>query len=278
MGLGKRGIYKSPAELRAMVEPGRVTAASLAAVRAAIRPGVTTLELDAIAERVIRAAGGVPNFMKEPGYRHTLCVSVNDEVVHGVPGARIIQPGDIVSVDSGAELDGWNGDAAITVVVPDPSRPEVVTARQQLADATEHGLWAGIADLATARRLNSVGAAIEDAIGSRGSHFGIIEDYVGHGIGRSMHEEPPVFNYRVRERGPQVKPGLVVAIEPMVTLGGIDTFTREDEWTVATVDGTMAAHWEHSVAVHAGGIWVLTSEDGGAAALAPLGVVPVPIP
>lgn len=104
-----------------------------------------------------------------------------------------------------------------------------------------------------------------------------VEDYVGHGIGRSMHEEPPVFNYRVRERGPQVKPGLVVAIEPMVTLGGIDTFTREDEWTVATRDGTVAAHWEHSVAVHAGGIWVLTAEDGGAASLARLGVVPVPI-
>src|SRR5687767_12307181 len=137
MAFGRSGIYKTPAQLRSMVEPGRVTALSLTAVRAAIRAGVTTLELDAIAENVIRSAGGSPNFMKEPGYRHTLCVSVNDEVVHGVPGARVLVPGDIVSVDSGAELDGWNGDAAFTVVVPDPARPELVVARQQLADAAE---------------------------------------------------------------------------------------------------------------------------------------------
>jgi methionyl aminopeptidase len=277
VAFGSAKIYKTPAELRLMVRPGIVTAASLAAVRAAIRPGITTLELDAIAERTIREAGGVPNFMKEPGYRHTLCVSVNDEVVHGIPGDRVLQPGDIVSVDSGAEVEGWNGDAAITVVLPDPARPELVAARQELADATEHSLWAGIAALATARRLNEIGGAIEDAIDSRGS-FGIIEEYVGHGIGRSMHEDPPVFNFRVRPAGPEVRPGLVVAIEPMVTGGGVDSHVLEDEWTVATDDGTDAAHWEHSVAVHAGGLWVLTSHDGGAAGLAPFGVSPVPIP
>lgn len=259
-----------------MVAPGLATAASLSAVRAAIRPGVTTLELDVIAESAIRALGGVPNFMKEPGYRHTICSSVNDEVVHGVPGGRIIQAGDIVSIDSGAEIGGWNGDAAISVVVADASRPDVVADRQKLSDVTEASLWHGIAALATATHLNHIGAAIEEYIESQGE-YGILEDYVGHGIGRSMHEEPPVFNYRVRERGPQVKPGLVVAIEPMVTIGGIETFTRDDEWTVATVDGKDAAHWEHSVAVHAGGIWVLTSEDGGASALLPFGVVPVPI-
>ncbi len=273
----RKNIYKSPAELVLMVAPGLLTAASLAAVRAAIRPGVTTLELDAIAEATIRAAGGVPNFMKEPGYRHAICASVNDDVVHGIPGDRALEPGDIVSIDSGAELGGWNGDAAITIVVPDPSRPTVFAERQKLADDTEQSLWHGIAALARASHLNQVGAAIEDYLESRG-RYGILEDYVGHGIGRSMHEAPPVFNYRVRDRGPQIKPGLVVAIEPMVTLGGIDTFTREDDWTVATSDGTPAAHWEHSVAVHAGGIWVLTAEDGGAAGLAALGVVPVPIP
>jgi methionyl aminopeptidase len=272
----RKNIYKSAAELRLMVAPGLATAASVAAVRAAIRPGVTTLELDAIAESVIRALGGVPNFMKEPGYRHTICSSVNDEVVHGVPGGRIIQAGDIVSIDSGAEIGGWNGDAAISVVVPDSSRPNITAERQKLSDVTELSLWHGIAALATATHLNHIGAAIEEYIESQGE-YGILEDYVGHGIGRSMHEEPPVFNYRVRERGPQVKPGLVVAIEPMVTIGGIETFTRDDEWTVATVDGKDAAHWEHSVAVHAGGIWVLTSEDGGASALLPFGVVPVPI-
>jgi methionyl aminopeptidase len=276
MALRTRGIYKTPAELTAMVAPGLATAASLAAVRAAIRPGVTTLELDALAEKAIRDLGGVPNFMKEPGYIHTICTSVNDDVVHGIPGGRVIEPGDIVSIDSGAELGGWNGDAAFSVVVPDASRPELVAERQRLADDTEQSLWHGIAALATARQLNEVGAAIEDYLEGAG-HYGILEDYVGHGIGRSMHEEPPVFNYRVRGRGADVKPGLVVAIEPMVTLGGIDTFTREDDWTVATSDGTAAAHWEHSVAVHAGGIWVLTAEDGGAAGLAPLGVVPVPI-
>jgi methionyl aminopeptidase len=273
----RRSIYKSPAELRLMVAPGLATAASLAAVREAIRPGVTTLELDAVAEQVIRSLGGVPNFMKEPGYRHTICTSVNDNVVHGVPGERVIRAGDIVSIDSGAELGGWNGDAAFSIVVPDPSRPELVAERQRLSDVTEQSLWHGIAAVARVARLNLVGAAIEDYIDAQGQ-YGILEDYVGHGIGRSMHEEPPVFNYRVRDKGPHVKPGLVVAIEPMVTLGGIDTFTREDEWTVATTDGSAAAHWEHSVAVHPGGIWVLTAEDGGAAGLAPLGVTPVPIP
>lgn len=260
-----------------MVAPGLATAASLAAVRSGIRAGVTTLELDAIAETAIRALGGVPNFMKEPGYRHTICTSVNDDVVHGIPGARRLEPGDIVSIDSGAELGGWNGDAAITVVVPDPTRPALVAERQELSDVTEQSLWHGIAALAAATHLNQIGGEIGDYIDSRGE-YGILEDYVGHGIGRSMHEEPPVFNYRVRDRGPRVRPGLVVAIEPMVTLGGIDTFTREDEWTVATLDGAMAAHWEHSVAVHAGGIWVLTAEDGGAAGLEHLGVVPVAIP
>ena len=260
-----------------MVAPGLATAASLAAVRSGIRAGVTTLELDAIAETAIRALGGVPNFMKEPGYRHTICTSVNDDVVHGIPGARRLEPGDIVSIDSGAELGGWNGDAAITVVVPDPTRPALVAERQELSDVTEQSLWHGIAALAAATHLNQIGGEIGDYIDSRGE-YGILEDYVGHGIGRSMHEEPPVFNYRVRDRGPRVRPGLVVANEPMVTLGGIDTFTREDEWTVATLDGAMAAHWEHSVAVHAGGIWVLTAEDGGAAGLEHLGVVPVAIP
>ncbi len=274
----RRGIYKTPAELALMVAPGRATAASLAAVRAAIRPGVTTLELDALAEAAIRGVGGVPNFMKEPGYHHTICASVGDEVVHGIPGARVIAAGDIVSIDSGAELGGWNGDAAFSLVVPDPAHPAEVDRLRRLSDDTEQALWHGIAALATASHLGEVGAAVEGYLDSTGVDYGIIEDYVGHGIGRSMHEEPPVFNYRVRERGPAVKPGLVVAIEPMVTLGGIDTDVRPDGWTVVTTDGSPAAHWEHSVAVHADGIWVLTAEDGGAAALGPLGVTPVPIP
>jgi len=273
----KAGIYKTPAELRLMVAPGLATAASLAAVRAAIAPGVTTLELDALAEQAIRSLGGVPNFMKEPGYRHTICASVNEAVVHGVPNDRPLEPGDIVSIDSGAEVGGWNGDAAITVVVPDATRPDLVAERTLIADVTENSLWAGIAALASVKNLNDVGGPIEDVIVAGGA-YGIIEDYVGHGIGREMHEDPPVFNYRVRGRGPAVKPGLVIAIEPMVTAGTIETHTLADDWTVVTDDGLVAAHWEHTVAVHAAGIWVLTAEDGGAAGLASYGVTPVPIP
>jgi methionyl aminopeptidase len=219
--------------------------------------------------------------MLEPGYRHTLCVSVNDEVVHGVPGPKVLQAGDIISIDSGAIAGGWNGDAAITVVLDDPMRPKVVAKRRELAEATEHALWAGIAALASAKHLNDIGGAIEDAVQSRaathGRSFGILEDYVGHGIGRAMHEDPPVFNYRVRGNGPAVKPGLVVAIEPMVVAGSIDTHVLDDGWTVATDDGADAAHCEHSVAVHAGGLWVLTAEDGGAAGLRAFGVTPTPI-
>ena len=272
----KPSIYKTPDELRAMVRPGLLTAAALDAVRSAIRPGITTGELDAIAERTIRDGGGVPNFQLVPGYRHTLCVSVNDEIVHGIPGDRVLEPGDIVSVDAGAEVDGWNGDSAFTTVVPGGDAT-LTTARHQLADTTERSLWHGIAALARAKNLHEVGDAVEDAVDETGT-WGIVEDFTGHGIGRSMHEDPPVFNHRVRGGGPAVRPGLVVAIEPMVTAGTIENTTDDDDWTVRTQDGSDAAHWEHSVAVHAAGIWVLTSADGGAAGLAPLGVTPVPIP
>lgn len=279
----RTSIYKSVAELRAMVRPGLVTADALDAVRAAIRPGATTLELDAIAEHVIRAAGAEPNFTLVPGYRHTICASVNDEVVHGIPGARVLEAGDIVSIDCGAQFEGWNGDSAFSVVIPDPGRPEIVAERTRLSDATEQSLWAGIAALSRAKQLNEVGGAIEDhlaavAAASGQARFGILEEYVGHGIGRTMHEEPPVFNYRVRGNSPKVSPGLVVAIEPMVTLGGIETVIHADDWTVATADGSSAAHFEHSIAVHEHGVWVLTARDGGEAGLAQFGVTPVPIP
>jgi methionyl aminopeptidase len=259
-----------------MREAGELTAAALAEARRLLVPGATPLELDAAAERVIREAGGIPNFQLVPGYRHTLCVSVDDDVVHGIPGDRPFRAGDIVSVDGGAEVDGWNGDSAFTVVLPDPARPDVVASREELSRVTEQALWHGIATLAGASHLNEVGAAMEEYVRGEGD-YGILTDYVGHGIGRSMHEEPPVFNYRVDRRGPAVKPGLVVAIEPMIVGGSIDTFTRDDDWTVTTSDGADAAHWEHSVAVHAGGVWVLTAPDGGAAGLAAFGVRPVPI-
>lgn len=279
MALG-RGIYKTPAQLRAMIQPGLITAAALQAVRASIAPGVTTEELDAAASRAITAAGARSNFQLVRRYRHTICASVNEQVVHGIPSARALEPGDIVSIDAGAEYKGWNGDSAVTVVVPDATRPELVAAREELSRVTEGSLWAGIAALATASHLGEVGAAvqkfIEDASAdsATGTRYGILRDYVGHGIGRRMHESPSVFNYRVADAGPEVRPGLAVAIEPMVVAGDPATLVEDDDWTVSTIDGSDGSHWEHSVAVHDGGIWVLTAPDGGAAGLAPFGVVP----
>ncbi|WP_430647871.1 type I methionyl aminopeptidase [Agromyces sp. GXS1127] len=268
---------KTPAELRAMVPAGAATAELLAAARERLVVGATPLDLDAAADAVIRAHDGRSNFRLVPGYRHALCVSVDDDVVHGIPGGRPFRPGDIISVDGGAEVDGWNGDAAFTTVLPDPARPDVVLAREQLAAAADRSLWAGIAALASARRLNEVGEAIEAAVAESGD-YGILEGYGGHGIGRAMHEDPSVYNHAVHGRGPRVRPGLVVAIEPMITSGDPATFVRDDGWTVATADGGDGAHVEHSVAVHADGIWVLTAPDGGAAGLASFGVRPVPIP
>ena len=260
-----------------MREAGLATAAALKAVRAAIKPGVSTLELDKIADDTINSLGGHSNFQLVPGYSHTICASINDEVVHGIPAAnRVLQAGDILSVDCGAEIGEWNGDSAMTVIVPGAEESELIASRQKLSDVTEQSLWVGIAALAKAKELNEVGAAIEDYIVSQGD-YGILEDYVGHGIGRSMHEDPPVYNYRVRGKSPKVVPGLVVAIEPMVVSGSAATKILSDGWTVSTKDASDASHWEHTVAVHEGGIWVLTAEDGGKSKLAPLGVVPVPL-
>lgn len=268
---------KTPQQIIMMREAGLATAAALAAVRAAVRPGVTTLELDKIADDKIQELGGHSNFQLVPGYSHTICASINDEVVHGIPAAnRVLQAGDILSVDCGAEIGEWNGDSAMTVIVPGAEESEIIASRQKLSDVTEQSLWVGIAALAKAKELNEVGAAIEDYIVSQGD-YGILEDYVGHGIGRSMHEDPPVYNYRVRGKSPKVVPGLVVAIEPMVVSGSAATKILSDGWTVSTKDASDASHWEHTVAVHEGGIWVLTAEDGGKSKLAPLGVVPVPL-
>lgn len=276
----RRSIYKTPAQLSAMVEPGLITAAALDAVRPLIKAGVTTLELDAVANRTILARGAESNFQLVRGYHHTTCISVNEQVVHGIPGERVLQPGDIVSVDCGAQFKGWNGDSAITVVVPDPQRPELVAQREELSRVTEGSMWAGIAAMASVSSIDEIGAAIQDYIEAQGPSavsgepYGILREYVGHGIGRKMHEAPSVFNYRTPDRGEEVKPGLVLAIEPMVTAGGDSTFIEDDDWTVTTVDGTDGSHWEHSVALHDGGIWVLTAPDGGRAGLAPFGVEP----
>lgn len=256
-----------------MVEPGLITAAALAEVRSLIRAGVTTAELDAAANRVILARGAESNFQMVRGYRHTTCISVNDQVVHGIPGERVLEPGDIVSIDCGAQFKGWNGDSAITVIVPGGGDPERVAQREELSRVTEGSLWAGIAAMSRVSHVSEIGAAIQDYIEAQGE-YGILREYVGHGIGRKMHEAPTVFNYRTLDLGPEVRPGLVLAIEPMVTSGSDQTFVEDDDWTVTTVDGSDGSHWEHSVALHDGGIWVLTAPDGGRAGLEPFGVVP----
>lgn len=269
----KKYEVKTNDQIRKMRVAGLLTAKALENVRAAIRPGVTTLELDQIAEKTIRDGGGRPNFQLVPGYYHTICASINSEVVHGIPSNKVLEPGDLVSIDCGAEVDGWNGDSAFSMVVPGLEN-DLTKQRQLQSDVCEGSLWAGIAALAQAKRLNEVGVAIEHYIAQRGK-WGILEQYVGHGIGRTMHEDPAVFNYAVRDAGPKVEPGLCVAIEPMITSGDQKTFIHEDDWTVVTKDNGDGAHWEHSVAVHSKGIWVLTAPDGGVEGLKPFGITPI---
>lgn len=280
--MGRHGFeIKTNEQIVLMREAGLITAAALREVRKAIRPGITTLELDAIAEATIVKRGAHSNFQLVDGYFHTICTSVNDEIVHGIPGGRVLEAGDIVSIDCGAEKGEWNGDSAITVIVPGESNLDAATIakRQLLSDVTETSLWVGIAALAKAEHLHEVGAAIEDYVVEQSKlhnqRFGILDQYVGHGIGRSMHEDPPVYNFAVRELGPKVVPGLCVAIEPMITAGSNKTKVLKDGWTVSSKDGSDASHWEHTVAVHDRGIWVLTAEDGGAEKLKPFGVTPV---
>jgi methionyl aminopeptidase len=260
-------------QLLLMRRAGLLVGQTLEMLRGEIRPGVTTLFLDGLAEEFIRSHGGVPNFQLVPGYTHTLCTSVNDQVVHGIPSAaRVLHEGDVLSVDCGAELDGWNGDAAFSVVVGgrEAGRPEDL----RLIDLTENALWAGITALTVGGRLYAIGEAVENSIesaaASDGHDYGIIEEYVGHGIGRSMHEDPQIPNYGVRDKGPTVRSGFTGAIEPMVTLGHSATHVLDDDWTVVTNDGSRAAHWEHSVAVTESGITVLTAVDGGEARLGEL--------
>ena len=276
MGLFSRDRVegKTPEQLALMRTAGLLVGRTLEVVAAAVRPGTTTLELDALAEQHIRDHGGIPNFQLVPGYRHTLCTSVNDEIVHGIPGERVLELGDVLSVDCGAQVDGWNGDAAVTLVVGgrEHGRPEDL----ELVDDTEASLWAGIAALRVGGDLYDVGAAVEDSLtaagGRRGREYGIVEDYVGHGIGTSMHMDPQVPNYRVSGRSPKVVEGTTICIEPMVALGDQDNTVLEDEWTVVTRDGSRAAHWEHSVAVTSAGVHVLTAVDGGRERLGALGV------
>lgn len=253
---------KSKAEIERMRAAGHVLAEVLALMEEHLRPGVSTAELDGIAERHIRAAGMVPSFRdyignarydpKHPhAYPATLCISIDDEVVHGIPGERQIREGQLVSIDVGAINDGWHADAARTFVVG-----PVADEAQRLVDATRRALEAGVAAARAGNRIGDIGGAIEDVAAEGG--YGIVRTFVGHGIGTDMHQDPQVPNFRSPARGVQLQPGMCLAIEPMLTLGGDDVEVLEDGWTVATVDGALAAHFEDTVAVTDHGPVVLT--------------------
>jgi len=249
---------RSASELDAMAAAGAVVAAALRAVNAAAVAGASTLSLDQIAESVIREAGAIPSFLGYHGYPASICASINDRVVHGIPSAaEVLSPGDLVSIDCGAVLDGWHGDAAVTFGVEtlDP-------ADEALSEATKESLEAGIAAMIAGNRLTDVAHAIERGTRAAevryGRAFGIVQGYGGHGIGRHMHMDPFLPNEGAPGRGPLLAPGSVLAIEPMLTLGTGKTVVLDDEWTVTTADGSRAAHWEHTVAVTDGAPRILT--------------------
>jgi methionyl aminopeptidase len=255
---------KSPEQVQLMRRAGLVVAEALERMTEAVRPGVTTAALEQVARDVLDRHGATSNFL---GYGHppfpaVICASVGAEVVHGIPGDRVLEEGELCSIDFGAVVDGWHADAAVTVPVG-TCAPEVL----ELNRVTEESLWAALAVVRPGGRLSDVGAAVEGVVRPHG--YGVLEDYSGHGIGRAMHEPPFVPN--VAPQGPgkgmALDVGLVLAIEPMVTLGTADTVVLEDDWTVATADGLQAAHWEHTVAVTPDGPWVLTARDGGSSRL-----------
>jgi methionyl aminopeptidase len=269
-----RGVeIKTPEQIEKMRVAGLLVGETLELLRASVRAGISTGDLDAIAEQNIRAGGGVPSFLGygQPPFPATICASVNDEVVHGIPGSRVLQDGDAISIDCGAIVDGWHGDAAITVAVGEV-RPAVL----ELMRVTEGAMWAGIAAARLGGRVTDISHAVESHVRAQqhpdGGRYGILEDLTGHGIGTAMHQPPNVPNYGRPGRGPKLERGLALAVEPMVTLGSKHTDLAEDEWTVVTDDGSWAAHFEHSFTLTPGGAWILTAVDGGKGKLAELGV------
>ena len=275
---------KTTEQILLMREAGLVVGGTLALARERAVAGITTGQLDALAEEFIRSNNCLPSFKGYHGFPGSLCVSVNEEVVHGIPGERVLRDGDLVSIDCGAIFQGWHGDAAISLIVggPEAGRPEDVA----LVADTEASMWAGIAALRAGGRLFAVGDAVEESadaalerrrVGGQDLVYGILEDYVGHGIGTEMHMDPHVPNYAVTSKGPTVPSGATFAIEPMITLGTIETTTLEDDWTVVTNDSSRAAHWENTVAVTDAGLWVLTALDGGEAGLGTCDVVFAPL-
>ncbi|WP_456247946.1 type I methionyl aminopeptidase [Longispora urticae] len=249
---------KTPEQLHKMRAAGLIVADTLAKLRAAVRPGVSTGELDALAEEHIRSVGAVPSFKGYHGFPATICASVNEQVVHGIPSTKqVLRDGDLVSIDCGAILDGWHGDSAITVPVGEV-RPELLT----MIEAAESGMWAGIAAAQAGARLSDIGHAVETGVRKVGK-YGTVRGYGGHGIGTEMHQDPHVHNYGRPGRGPELVAGMALAIEPMITEGSAKVVELNDGWTVVTKDASMAVHVEHSIAIFDDGVWVLTAHDGG---------------
>jgi methionyl aminopeptidase len=259
---------KTDAEIDLMRQAGLVVGRTLQVLVDAVAPGVTTADLDEIAEARIRGEGAVPSFKGYRGFPATICTSINNEIVHGIPSpARVLRAGDIVSIDCGAIVEGYHGDAAVTVPVGEVS-PE----KAELLRVCEESLWRGIAAARLGGRLSDIGHAIESYVRQQPRPYGIVEEYVGHGIGTEMHQDPQVYNYAPRGpgRGPRLERGLVLAVEPMINLGGRETELRPDGWTVVTRDESPSAHFEHTFTPTDEGPWVLTALDGGRSRLAPL--------
>jgi methionyl aminopeptidase len=260
-------IRKTPAEVATMARAGAVVARANEAVRDALRPGITTAELDRIAEDVIVRAGAIPSFKGYRGFPATLCTSRNHEIVHGIPSHDVVlDEGDLISVDCGAIVDGFHGDSALTLLVGDEEAadPEV----RRLVQVTRDALWRGIAQAHVDRRLGDIGAAVQELAVTHG--YGLVREYVGHGVGRALHEAPSVPNYGRAGKGMRLAAGLVIAIEPMFNLGTEETETLADGWTVVTTDGRVSAHWEHTIAVTEDGPQVLTARDDDADLVAAL--------
>ena len=259
---------KTPEQIERMRAAGLVVGRTLELLRTSAKAGVTTGELDAIAEDHIRSSGASPSFKgySTPPFPASICASVNDEVVHGIPGERVLRDGDIISIDCGAIVDGWHGDAAITVAIG-----EVSAEAQELMRVTEESLWRGLAAARLGGRLSDISHAVESYVRSQGG-YGILEDYVGHGIGSAMHQPPNVPNFGRPGRGPKLVQGMALAVEPMIAIGSQDNVLLDDEWTVATQDGSLAAHYEHTFTLTPKGAWVLTALDGGRSRLEAMGV------
>jgi methionyl aminopeptidase len=262
---------KTPGQLALMREAGLVVARMLRAAAAAAEPGISTAELDAVAEAEMKAAGARSSFRGYHGYPATICTSVNDEIVHGIPRRDVLlAAGDVLSIDAGAIVGGWHGDAAITIPIG-----EVSQTVSDLLAACERAMWHGLAAAVAGRRLTDISHAVQSSAEASGD-YGIVREYTGHFIGSAMHMEPAVPNYGRPGRGPVLTEGMALAIEPMLVTGSPEASLQDDDWTVVTVDGGLAAHFEHTVAVTAEGPWVLTADDGGAFGLASLGLVGEP--